>query len=115
MLRFIKKMFMGLLELLSSIVNASSNGKCASFNNQQCTTQLNLINLHLHEYSKGLYYYPFAVDLDRCFGSCSTFDDLSNKVCVPKKKKQKIKCECCQHDYRNKQIKNINKKYIMQV
>ena len=48
-------------------------------------TQPTLINLHPNEYSQELHYYPFAVNLDRCVGSCSTINDLSNKVCVPNK------------------------------
>ena len=32
-----------------------------------------------------LHYYPLAVKLDRCVGSCNTLNDLSNKVCVPNK------------------------------
>ena len=35
--------------------------------------------------SQGLPYYPYAVNLDGCVGSCNTLDDLSNRVCVPKK------------------------------
>ena len=31
------------------------------------------------------HYYPFAIKLDRCVGSCNTINDLSNKVCVPNK------------------------------
>ena len=31
------------------------------------------------------YYYPFAVKLDRCVGSCNTLNDLSNKIYVPSK------------------------------
>ena len=27
------------------------------------------------------HYYPFAVKLDRCVGSCNTLNDLSNKEC----------------------------------
>ena len=34
-----------------------------------------------------MYYYPFAVKLDRCVGSCNTLNDLSNKVCVSNKTK----------------------------
>ena len=44
-----------------------------------------LINLHLNEYSQEIHYYPFAVKLDRCVGSCNTLNDLSNKVCIPNK------------------------------
>ena len=48
-------------------------------------TQPTLINLHPNEYSQEFHYYPFAVQLDRCVGSCNTLNDLSNKVCVPNK------------------------------
>ena len=44
-----------------------------------------IINLHPNEYTQGLCYYPFVVNLDRCFGSCNILSDLSNKVCVPNK------------------------------
>ena len=39
-----------------------------------------LINLHPNDYTQGLHYYPFAVKLDRCVGSCNTPNDLSNKL-----------------------------------
>ena len=45
-----------------------------------------LINLHPNEYSQKLNFYPFAVKLGRCAGSCNTLNDLSNKVCVPNKR-----------------------------
>ena len=47
--------------------------------------QLTLINLDPNEYSQEFWYYPFAVKLDRCVGSCITPNDLPNKVCVPNK------------------------------
>ena len=43
------------------------------------------INLHPNEYSQELHYYPFAVKLDRCAGSCNNINDISNKLCVPNK------------------------------
>ena len=43
------------------------------------------INLHPNKYSQELHYYPFAVKLDRCVGSCNTLNDSSNKVFVPDK------------------------------
>ena len=49
--------------------------------------QIFLINLHPNQYNQELHYYLFAVKLDRCVGSCNTLNDLSNKVCVPKKQK----------------------------
>ena len=48
-------------------------------------TQSILINLRPNEQSREFHYYPFAVKLDRCVGSCNTINDLSNKVCVPNK------------------------------
>ena len=44
-----------------------------------------LINLHPNEYGQEFHYYPFVVKLGRCFGSCNTLNDLSNKVSVPNK------------------------------
>ena len=43
------------------------------------------INLQPNEYTQEFHYYPFAVKLDRCVGSCNTLNDLSNKVCIPNK------------------------------
>ena len=54
--------------------------------------QPTLINLHPNDYSQGLRYYPFAVNLDRCAGSCNAINNLSNRVCVPKKTKR-FKCK----------------------
>ena len=61
-----------------------------SLSNQKCMIQptiinLLLINLHLNEYCQKFHYCPFAVNLDRCVGSCNTLNDLSNKLCVPSK------------------------------
>ena len=78
MFGFIKKMFIG---LLTYVANASNHTKCVSLNNQQCMSQ----DLHLNEYSQGLRYYPFTVNLDRYVQSCNTIDDLSNRVCTPDK------------------------------
>ena len=35
------------------------------------------INLQPNEYTQEFHYYPFAVKLDRCVGSCNTLNDLS--------------------------------------
>ena len=70
--------------LLTNIVNAPNHTKCVSLSNQKCEIEPT-INLHLNEYSQKLSYYPFSVKLDKCFGSCNTLNDFSNKVCVPNK------------------------------
>ena len=78
----IKKMFIG---LLTGLVNGSNHTKCVSLSNQKCITQPTLINLHPDEYSQELHYYPFAVKLGRCVGSCNSLNNLSNKVYAPNK------------------------------
>ena len=82
MFGLIKKMF---IRLLPTIVTTSNQTKCVSLSNQKCITQHTLINLDPNEYSQELHYYPFAVYLDRCLGSCNTLNDLSNKVYVANK------------------------------
>ena len=77
-----KKMF---IVVLSTIVNAFSHKKYVSLSNKKFEIQLTLINLHPNEYSQEFHYYPFAVKLDRCVGSCNTLNDISNKVYVPNK------------------------------
>ena len=78
----IKKMFIG---LLTSLVNASNHTKCMLLSNQKCLSKPFFNNLHPNRYSQESHYYSFAVNLDKCFRSCNTLNDLSNKVSVPNK------------------------------
>ena len=73
------------LVLLTGIVNYSNYTKCVSLSNQKCKIQPNLIDLHPDKYNQEFLYYPFAVKLDRCVGSCNTLNDLSNKAYSPNK------------------------------
>ena len=81
MFGIIKNMF---IVLSTNTVNASNHIKYVSLSNKEI--QPTLISLHLNEYGQELHYYPFAVKLDRCVGSCNILDDLPNKVFVPKQK-----------------------------
>ena len=57
---------MGLLcfsKSLSGIADIPDHVKCISLHNQQCMTQLTLINSH-NEYIEGLHNYSSAVNLD---------------------------------------------------
>ena len=78
--RLTNKTFIG---LLTGLVNGSNHLKYVSLSNQKFMIQTICINLHPNEYSQEFHYYPVAVKLDRCVGSCNTLNDLSNKVCVP--------------------------------
>ena len=75
-------MFIG---LLTGLVNEYNHTKCVSLRNEKCQIQPTLINLYCNGYSQELHYHPFAVKLDRFVGSCSTLNDLSNKVWIPYK------------------------------
>ena len=74
-----------LIVVLSGIVNACNHTKCVLLSNQKCQIQPTLINLHPNEFSQEFHYYPLAVKLDRCTGSCNIINDLSDKVCAPNK------------------------------
>ena len=82
MLRSIKKMF---IRLLTDLLSRFNHTKYLLLSIQKCMIQPTLNNLHPSKYSQEFHYYPFAVKLDRCVGSCNTLNDLSNKVCVPNK------------------------------
>ena len=85
-----------LILLLTNIVNAFNHTKCVYLSNKKLIIQPTLINLHPNEYRQEFHYDALAVKLDRCFGSCNTLHDLSNKVCIPNKTRR------TQNDYRNK-------------
>ena len=70
------------LELMWGIVvYASNHTKCVSLTNDKCKTQPAIINLHPKKYRQKLHYYPFAVNLDRCFENYNTINDS----CMPNK------------------------------
>ena len=81
MFRLIMKMF---IRLLTDLLNGFSHTKCLLLSIQKCMIQP-LNNLHPSKYSQEFHYYPFAIKLDRCVGSCNVLNDLSNKACVPNK------------------------------
>ena len=84
----IKQVFNRLLcfsQSLSRIASTPDHVICISLYNQQCMTQPTLINLHPNALMEGLRYCPFAVNLDRCMGSCNNLNNLSKKVCIPHK------------------------------
>ena len=71
--------------MLTGLVDGSNHTNCVLLSDQKCMIQPTLTDLHPNEYSQEWYYYPFAVKLNRCVGSCNTLNDLSNKVCAPNK------------------------------
>ena len=82
MFELIKKTF---IALLTSLVNGANHTKCVLLSNQKCKIQPTHINFYPKEYSQKFHYYLFAVNIDRCVGSCNILNDLANKVCIPNK------------------------------
>ena len=68
----VREIFLG---LLIGLVNGSDHTKYSWLSNQKCMTQPTLINFHPNEYSQEFHYYPFAVKLDKCVGSCNTLNE----------------------------------------
>ena len=52
---------------------------------QPCITRSTFTNLNSDEYSHDLCYYPSFVKTDKCNGSFNSFNDFSNRKCVPNK------------------------------
>ena len=77
-----------------------------------CATQPTTINLFPNEYTQGLHYYLFAVNLDRCIGSCNNLNDLSNKFTCSLQNRR-FTSKSVQYHHKNKWIENNNKEYIM--
>lgn len=51
-------------------------------------TQPTFINLHVNEYSQGLLYCPFGINLRGCVGNCNAHNELSDtdlSACVPER------------------------------
>ena len=80
-LRITKKV----IALLSTIVNGSNHTKCILLGNQKYVIQPSLINLYPNKCSREFHYYPFAVKLNTCVGSCNSLNDLVNKTNFPNK------------------------------
>ena len=83
MFGFIKKIF---IILLTGLVNASNHTKCVFLSNQKWITQWTTINLNINEYTQGLHYYPFAVNLHKYVGSCNLITCLIKYVFKTKQK-----------------------------
>ena len=102
MFGFIKQVLTGFLWIkksLASIVNTIGH------------TNVTLINLYPNEYPQRLSYYPLAINLDRCMGSCNTCNDLSNRICIPNKAED-LNLNVF-YDNRNKRVEDIIKRYII--
>ena len=67
-------------EFLAREANVSDQTKCLLLNDEPRMVRPTLINMNPVE----LEYYPFAISLNKCSGSCNA---LSPKICAPKETK----------------------------
>ena len=59
--------------------------KCISSNNEPCMARPTLIDFNPSESNQQLRCYSLMVNLDKCNGSCITFDDPAGRICVSNK------------------------------
>ena len=78
MFRLIKQVLTALLSFSGSLAT-----KFVSLNNEPYMIRLTLIDLNPVE----LNYYPFMIVLDKFSKNCSSFENLSTKICIPDKTK----------------------------
>ena len=78
MFRFVKKVFLIGLTILSSFTNASSLS-CISMNNQACKAKPEIINVS----SNNPVFYPFSIKTSKCSGNCNNINDPYAKICIP--------------------------------
>ena len=83
-------MFIGLLSACaigsfgkSLVSNLKRFTKCVSLNNQPCKARPTIVNIYSHK----TLFYQFTVSVNKCVGSCNTFDDPYARAFVPNKVK----------------------------
>ena len=81
MFTLVKPVFIAFLNFGESLAT-----KFMSLNNEPCLIGPILIKLN----PAALNYYPFMISKDKCSESYNFVDDLSTKICVPSKTKEKF-------------------------
>ena len=74
--RFVKKVFLIGLTILSNFTNALN---CISMRNQECKTRLQVVNVN----SNNPIFYPFIIKTSKCSGNCNNINYPYAKICVP--------------------------------
>ena len=76
--RFVKKVFLVGLTILSGFTNANSLS-CISMSNQECKTRPQVINVNGDE----PVFFPFSIETSKCSYSCNNINYPYPKICVP--------------------------------
>ena len=67
------------MTFFSYIVLNVNSLECVSINNHKCKTRSEIININSNE----PVFYPNSITINKCKGSCNTFNDPYAKICVP--------------------------------
>ena len=78
MFRFIFKIFLKELAILSSLVSTTPLS-CISMNNQECKVRPEIINVISDE----PVFYPFSIKTSKFSGSCNNTNDPYANMCIP--------------------------------
>ena len=76
--RFIKKVFLLGLTILSNFTKVTSLN-CISMKNQQYKTRPQVININ----SNKPIFYPFSIKINKFSGNCNNINNPYAKICVP--------------------------------
>ena len=80
MFRFIKKIFLTGLTVLSYLNTLSATSlSCISMNNQECKVRPETVNVNSDEPE----FYHFSTGISKYSGSCNNINDPYAKMCVP--------------------------------
>ena len=83
MFRFVKKVFLLGLTILSDFTNANSLNaiplSCISMKNQECKTRPQVINVNGDE----PVFFPFSIETSKCSRSCNNINYPYARTCVP--------------------------------
>ena len=77
MFRFVKKVFILGLTVLSSSITSALN--FVSMNNQECKVKPEIISVN----SNNPIFYPFSIKFNKYSGNCNSINDPYAKICVP--------------------------------
>ena len=81
--RFVKKVFLIGLTILSDFANASALNpislSCISMNNQECKTRPQVVNVNGDE----PVFFPFSIETSKCSGSFNNINYPYTKICIP--------------------------------
>ena len=76
--KFVKKVFLIGLKILSNLTNAIQLN-CISMKNQKCKTRPQVVNVDINN----PIFYPFSIKTSKCSRNCNNINYPYAKICIP--------------------------------